>query len=269
MKKKKKIKKRAQTKVSLPTEKTIIAQNIQDHIILVYGPPGIGKTTFVNGLSDSTLFISTDRGTRYMSALRKEVSNYKELDRTIKTLESEGADAYDIICLDHVDDICTMVEDYICDQLGIDALGDVGYAKGWKAYKKGIWSILQRLLRLNRGIALIAHESIRTIRTKVIESERMMPDMGKSAWKVLIPACDIVGYAGFKIVKQNGKGRQIRIIRTSPLESIYAKDRTTRVKSEEGYELLNGAKFAKTFEKQKGSIRHVKKKKKKRKEVRR
>ena len=241
------MKKKTRPKLLLPTKKSVIAQSIQDHIMMIYGPPGIGKTTFVNDLSDSTLFISTDRGTRYMSALRKEVNNYEELNRVLSTLESESAEAYDIICLDHIDDINLMVEDYTCEQLGIDALGDVGYAKGWKMYRKGIWTILQRLLRLNRGIALIAHETIKTIRTRVVETERTMPDISRSAWKVLIPACDLVGYCGFKIVKKDGKRKQIRTIRTEPLESIYAKDRTTRKRPKEGYELLNGKQFAKTF----------------------
>jgi len=249
---KKKSKKKIKTTLALPTKKSVVAQTIRDYIIMIYGPPGIGKTTFVNDLSDKVLFISTDRGTRYMSALRHEVSNYRELDKVLSALEQRGAQSYDIICLDHIDDICTMVEDYTCEQLGIDALGDIGYAKGWKMYKRGIWSILQRLLRLNRGIALIAHESIKTIRTRVVETERTMPDIGKSAWKVLVPACDLVGYCGFKVVKKNGKRKQVRVIRTSPLESIYAKDRTTRNKPEEGYELLNGKQFAKSFIKKKG-----------------
>ena len=192
-KKKKKVPVR-QVKVVLPTEKTTIAMDISGYIFLVYGPPGVGKTTFVEDLTARTLFISTDRGTRYMPTLRLEVNNYDELLRAIKTLEVEGAnDKYDVICLDHIDDICTMIDDHTCKTLGVDALGDVGFAKGWKLYKKNIWAILQRLLRLETGVGLIAHETITTIKTKVIETQRIMPEMGKSPWKVIIPKCDLDG----------------------------------------------------------------------------
>jgi len=231
---------------------------------MVYGPPGVGKTMFIDSLADQVFFISTDRGTRYLSARRLEAHNYEQLDAIVKKLESEfkaGTLAYDLVCLDHVNDICLMVEEYTCDQLGIEALGDVGFAKGWKAYKKGIWTILQRLLKINVGVALICHERITTIRTSVMETERTMPDIGKSASKVLVPVCDIVGYCGFKIMREGGKRKQVRTIRTKCLESIYAKDRTGRRKPVDGFELLNGEAFAETFKK--GAKKHGKKKKRK------
>jgi len=255
-------KKKIHSKIILPTEKTIEAQNIYDHIIMLYGPPGIGKTEFMEKLSDSTFFISTDRGTKSFPALRWPVHNWSELIKIIRALEIENAgNKYQIICLDHIDDIAMMAEDEACETLGVEALGDAGYNKGWRRYKKNIWEILQRLLRLNTGIGLIAHETIKTIRTRVVETERTMPDLTKSAWKILVPKCDLVGYCGFKIIKQKtGKRKEIRIIRTSPLESIYAKDRTRRVQPESGYELLDGKEFAKTFERK---TKHGKKKSKK------
>jgi DNA polymerase III delta prime subunit len=239
--------------IALPDHKTKIARSIYEYIIMVYGPPGIGKTQFIDELSNSTLFISTDRGTRYRTAFRMEVNNYKELIKTIEALEAEKDLnlRYKIISLDHIDDIATMVYEHTCGLLDIESLGDVGYSKGWDMNKRAMWEILQRILRLNTGVALIAHEAIKTIRTKVIETERLMPDLTKSTWKIIVPKCDIVGYCGFKRVKHGDKkGGEIRIIRTSPLESIYAKDRSTRIKPEEGWERLNGTLFAKTFRKE-------------------
>jgi len=271
MKKKKKKKLKAKvSKIVLPTEKTIIAQSVYEYITLWYGPPGVGKTEFVDKLSDRTFFISTDRGTRYRLALREEVHNWKEIWDVLKALrnQKETTSTYKLVALDHIDDIALMIEDYTCDSLGIEALGDIGYAKGWRLYKKNIWLVLQEVLSLNVGLALIAHETIKTIRTKVIETERMMPDISKSAWKVIIPKCDLVGYMGFMRVKVRGKKRERRIVRTSPTEHIYAKDRTRREKPEEGWELLDGKLFAETFE-VKGVTRHVKKKVKKSKKARR
>jgi len=232
--------------ITLPTKKTTITGSVKDHIILVYGPPGVGKSTFTNGLADNVLFISTDRGSRHLKALRVEVGTWQEIDRVITMLENQkrkGELAYDMVALDHVDDISNIVELHVCSQLGVDSLEEVGFGKGWRAHRKELWKLLQRILNLGTGLVLIAHESIKTLRMRKIETERIMPDLSKGAWKVVIPICDIVGYCGFRTIKTG----QIRIITTQPTESIYAKDRTLRTHPESGWELLKGLDFVATF----------------------
>lgn len=237
-------------RVILPTVKTIMARSVYGYIHMYYGPPGVGKTSFADGLSDTTLFISTDRGTRFLPALRLEVFEWKDILRVITTLEKEGAkDKYKMITLDHVDDICTMAEDFTCDYFDVEGLSDVGFNKGWRMYKKSIWGIMQRILALDVGLILIAHETIKPVKTKVIETHRLMPDLTKSAWKILVPKCDLVGYCGFaRRKKKKGGSKEFRIVRTAPLESIYAKDRTRREKPEGGWEPLDAELFVETFE---------------------
>jgi DNA polymerase III delta prime subunit len=234
-------------KLILATKKTISAKNITDYIALFYGPPGVGKTTFVNELADRVFFISTDRGTRFMSAIRQECHTWNEIQRVVKALKSQAkANKYSMVCLDHIDDICNICEEHVCNELGISDLTDAGYGKGWKAYKKSIWSVIESILSLDMGVVMIAHEAIKTVRTKVMETERTMPDLSKSAWKVIVPKCDIVGYCGFRVVKTDGKKKEIRTVETNPREDLYAKDRTHRTIPGK-YEKLDGKLFVRTF----------------------
>jgi len=232
----------------LPTKKTKPASDITDYISMFYGPPGVGKTTFVNDMGD-VLFLSTDRGTRFIEAMREEISTVSKLERVFKALETKGAaDNYDMVCVDHVDDFCTMLEDHVLDKLRVESLGDAGWGKGWKMYRKIIALFLRRLKALNLGITFIAHETIKTVRSRGQELERTMPAMSKSAWGLIIPVCDIVGYCGFKTIKKGGKRKEIRTVECEPREDLYAKDRTDRDQPEKGWERLDGAKFVETFE---------------------
>jgi hypothetical protein len=233
--------------IQLPTIKTYVAMNIQDYILCFFGPPGVGKTTFVDETTDNTLFISTDRGTRFRKMLRKEVHNRKELLEAVVALESGQHKKYNMVCLDHIDDICNMLEEAVCKKFGIEDLGDLEWSKGYKMFKKDLWSIMQRLLKLSTGLSFIAHEDIKPVtKSAGRKVDKIRPDMGRSAWKILIPKCDMVGYCGF------GKGN-VRIIRTMPTSHIYAKDRTRRLKPKTGCEFLDGKKFAMTFRKGKSA----------------
>jgi len=235
------------SKLVLPLKKSISAASVLDYISLFYGPPGVGKTTFVNGFADRVFFISTDRGTRYIDSLRAECNSWKDIQRIIKAMKEQSHKTkYSLICLDHIDDICNMCEEHVCQELGISDLTDAGYGKGWKAYKKAIWTVIQDILSLDLGVVMIAHETIKTIRTKLMETERTMPDLSKSAWKIVVPKCDIVGYCGYKVVKQKGERSQIRILETQPREDLYVKDRTGR-KIKGPFEQLDGRAFVSTF----------------------
>lgn len=231
--------------MKLPRNKSYVATAIYDYIMAFYGPPGVGKTTFVDGLSDRTFFISTDRGTRFRKTMREEVNNVQELLEVIKELEKGQANyyKYKLIALDHIDDICSMVEEFTCKKLGIDDLGDLEWSKGYKQFKKNLWCIVQRLLKLDAGLAFIAHENIKKVKkTSNSGVDKIMPDMGRSAWKILIPKCDLVGYCGY------GK-EDVRVLRTAGTFHIYAKDRTRRRKPKSGCEYLDGEKFVSTFRK--------------------
>lgn len=250
----------------LPTVKTIIAQKPTEHIMCFFGPPGIGKTTFVDSLADNVLFLSSDRGTRFFKGLREEVNDYPDYLEVLDSLDAVADNLpYDIVCIDHMDDMASAAEDYVLDKLGIEALGDAGYGKGWKAYKKAMLRIVSRLKALDVGIVFICHETIKTVKTRAIETDRTMPGLSKSAWNVIIPLCDLVGYMGFRRIKTKAGKKEVHTLQTAPTEAIYCKDRTRRSKPEKGYEILGvppigGKAFIQTFSTTSTPSRKTKKK---------
>lgn len=238
--------------VTLPTTPKVVGQSPRELISMFFGPPGVGKTSFVNALG-RVLFISTDRGTRTMSAMAQEVHTWDDITAVVTALEVPGAaNEYDYICLDHIDDMCAMADDWTCDKLEITGLAEADWGNGWKTYKKEIRALIGRLSALNTGLVMIAHEQIKTIRTRTIELERTTPAMGKAPYNLIIPLCDIVGYMGFRTVKQGGQRTEIRTLETTPREDLYVKDRSERTRPGRGYDILaeppkGAADFLETF----------------------
>lgn len=234
----------------LPTKRTMMLQSPLDSIMLFFGPPGVGKTTFVDKMADNVLFISSDRGTRFLKTMREEAFSWKTMLKILAKLESKNAPHYDIICLDHVDDFTNFAETYTCTRLGVESLTDksLPWGKGWRAYKQEMDSMVRRILALGSGLIYIAHEDIKTVMVRGREVDKSMPSMGKSAWKLIVPMADIVGYCGYRTIKIEGKKKEIRVLETVPREDLYCKDRTDRRKpQDDGYEPLDGDAFIKTF----------------------
>jgi len=234
--------------MGLPTQKTMFARSARDYIMMIFGPPGVGKTTFVNDFGN-VLILSTDRGTRFMPAQRVECLSWNKFLKTLDALEKPNAPKYDFICVDHADDFADMAEEATCKELNIASLSDADFGKGWKAFKNKIKGFNRRVLRLGTGVVFIAHEDIKEVKTRSLKLNRTMPMLPKTAWKAIIPLADLVGYAGFRSIKQeNGKRKEVRTIETQPREDLYAKDRTKRDRPSKGYALLDGAEFIKTFD---------------------
>ncbi len=234
--------------LQLPTEPSEPAHSLRDYITMVFGPTGVGKSTFVNQFG-RVLFLSTDRGTRFMSAMRQECLDWEAFEAAMDALEASSADAYDYIAIDHVDDWANFAETHILQKLNIEALTDAGYGKGWSLLKKELHRYLARLKALNLGIVFIAHEESKKVKVRGLDVDKVMPLMSKQAWNAIIPLVDIVGYSSVTPVRgPDGKRKEVRTIDTTPRDDLYAKDRISHLrKKPQGVELLDGAKFIATF----------------------
>lgn len=247
--------------IVLPTQRTMPATQVKDYLMMFYGPAGVGKTTFVDQLAERVLFLSTDRGTRFLTGFRLECNSYSDFDEVVTALEHEvaakkGATPYDIVCVDHVDDFANIAELQVLEDFGIESLSDAEWGKAYKAHRMKIESFVHRLLGLHMGVVFIAHEKSKEVKIQGLKQMRVEPLLGKSAWNVVVPIADLIGYCGQKQVLVDatnpaGKAikvkKEVRSLETIPRATMLAKDRTRRQRPTGDYELLDARAFIKTF----------------------
>lgn len=73
----------------------------------------------------------------------------------IKELE-QGKHTFETVVIDVVDDVVTLIEQAICEENGVDYVGDVPYGKGWGLRKTFITSIVVRLKALPMNVIYVS-----------------------------------------------------------------------------------------------------------------
>jgi len=214
---------------------------------MFYGAAGVGKTSFVHGFSDRVFYISTDRGTRFLpipKECRHEVDNWEDVETALKQL-AQNPKQFTMVCFDHIDDIAFFAEEDICLKYDIESADELAHGKYWRDLKNYWKKLIHTVKSTGLGIVFICHEETKKIKIRGREINKTMPLIGKTTWKVILPLVDLLGHCYMEYDTQ--KKKDIHVLQTMPSDSVEAKDRTTRRKPAEGYELLDSKMFSKTF----------------------
>ena len=131
--------------------------------LLVYGPEGVGKTTFA-AQAPKVVFIDTEGSTRHMDVARfdppVELSDVLEdLNYVLGHPEEVGT-----VVIDTVDWLEKLIFNSVCSEKKIQNIEDLGYGKGYVYAKQKMQQILELLQAIvDRGVhvVLVCHSIIR------------------------------------------------------------------------------------------------------------
>lgn len=127
--------------------------------VVIYGPEGIGKTTFASQFPDP-LFIDTEGGTNQLDVARIDpapqswnellgIINSAKMERPCKTLVLDTADWAEKLCINH-----------ICTKKGWESIEDPGYGVGYTAIMEEFGKLLNKLsdlIEVGINVVLTAH----------------------------------------------------------------------------------------------------------------
>lgn len=207
----------------IPTRKTSVTSDIDQMVWLLYGPPGIGKSTFVAEIEDS-LFFRTEHAHRHLSIYNRQIVDWPDFCNAVKELKTPEGFKFKKIAIDTVSNLYLMCQKYVCDKHGLEHPGDEGYGKGYDYVRNEFAIWMNRLSALNRGLFLISHHKEKEVKGRGIMYTKFVPKLPSPCWDVLAPFVDIIAYAGFDPSKDN----KVRVLITEPREELEAKFRTPR-----------------------------------------
>ena len=219
----------------LPTGKRPPKGRMSDFSFLVYGPPGIGKTTWANAFPEA-LFLATESGTELMEAASVEIGSWADFLAVQDALRGREDHDFRTIVVDTIDLLYPLCIQATCEELGITDPADAEWGRGWRALKNRWINAIHglRTLKTPSGspmcVVFVSHERSQPIKErrgrKEVETGRfyVSSDLPGSARDVLHSAVDFILHAE---MDEDGQ----RVLRTQPAKTptadVEAKGRGT------------------------------------------
>lgn len=113
-----------------------------------------------------------------------------------------------------------MCQKYICNQLGIETIGEGGWTNnGWARYKAEFEDVFRTIAQLGYAVLFISHDKEKTIKPQNgQEYQQIGSSMQSSALAIIENMSDIIGYCHPKVM-QDGSSRMVLTLR-SPDNSV-------------------------------------------------
>ena len=179
-----------------------VSRDLSGYITFIYGPAKCGKTTFGSKMPGA-LLLAFERGYNAIPGIvAQDITTWGEMKQTMRELKKpEVKERFKSIIVDTADIAADLCQKYICNQLGIDNIGDGGWAtNGWAKYKKEFEETFRTLAQLGYAVVFISHDKEKTISPQnAKEYQQIGSSMQSSALAILENMSDIIGYAHPKV----------------------------------------------------------------------
>lgn len=185
-----------------------VSRDLSGYITFIYGPAKCGKTTFGSKMPGA-LLLAFERGYNALpGVVAQDVTTWGEMKQTMRELKKpEVKERFKSIIVDTVDIAADLCQKYICSQLGIENIGDGGWAtNGWAKYKKEFEDTFRTLAQLGYAVVFISHDKEKTISPQnAKEYQQIGSSMQSSALAIIENMSDIIGYAHPKMTENGAR----------------------------------------------------------------
>lgn len=198
-----------------------VSRDLSGYITYIYGPGGAGKTTF-GASCKKPLLLAFELGYKALpGVMAQPIQSWGEVKQVLRDLKRpEVKEVYSTIVVDTVDIASQLCEKYMCNQLGIENIGDGGWAtNGWAKAKKEWESTWRAFTMEGYAVVFISHSKDKVFKKKDgTEYNQITPSCSTAYEEIIKNMVDIMGY----IEIENG---QRKLILRSADDSVDCKSR--------------------------------------------
>ena len=192
-----------------------VSRDLSGYITYIYGAGGTGKTTLASQL-DRALLLACERGYNALpGVMAQDITSWAEMKQVVRELKKpEVKEVYKSISVDTVDLAADMCEKYICNQQGVEKLGDIPWGGGFKLMKKEFEDVFRTIAQQGYALFFISHSKDKVFkREDGTEYNQIVPSLSPSYNEIIRNMSDIEAYA-HQVSIENGMPEVMLTIRS-------------------------------------------------------
>lgn len=160
-------------------------KDITPKVFFVWGQSMSGKTYLARQFPNPVI-INTDGNAKKVDTPSVEVFDFETFMKVIEEIE-QGKHEFKTIIIDLIDDVKTMLQNYVCKKYDVDDEGEVPYGKGYREVKMVWQKLMVRLNQLPYNVIFISHV------VEITEDKQTMerPSLEQKYYNMCMGRCDM------------------------------------------------------------------------------
>ena len=176
--------------MELPT-KVIKSNTVNPSLLTVFGQSKVGKTTMLSKLNNC-LIIDTEKGTKYVDALKVSVNSSGELKQIIRALKEDSS--YNYIALDTIDNVVSWFEKDIARENNVESFAKIPFGDGYNQVRNRVMSMISALMECCDHIIIIGHRKKIIIGNDSVEVNVSSLDLSGKLKNYVMAKSDAIGF---------------------------------------------------------------------------
>ena len=221
---------------------TQLCKDLRGRFVLLYGQAKSGKTS-MSAMWPKPLLCAFEKGYNALVGVRPaDITTWADFKAICRQLKKpEAKEIYETIVIDTIAIAYALCEKYILAREGVQAIGDIGYGKGWGMLKDEFETTFRELTQLGYAIVFIAHSKSKS--TEYTDEEgnalsALAPDLPNAAYQIVNRMVDVIGYIGVEYDIKSGQSYRYLYTRGTPTIFAGSRYKYLAPKIELGYQQL-------------------------------